>query len=56
VKPPEKRENGTTALNDIPVFDSPPFEKSPIKKTLFRRLDETDGNELCYAEKDDENV
>jgi hypothetical protein len=46
VKPPQERKNGTTALNDIGVLDSPPFEESPIENAFFRKLDEADDNEL----------
>lgn len=51
-KPQEEREKRATALNDIVVFDSPPFGKSLVEEALLGGLYEADDNELHYPQKD----
>jgi hypothetical protein len=46
VKSPELRVNRAATLQDIAVFDSPPFLESPIENALLRGLHETDYNDL----------
>jgi len=53
VKPPEERENRPTALNNIAVFDSPPFGKSLVEEALLGGLYEADDNKLYYSQNDD---
>lgn len=56
VKPPEEREKRATALNDIVVFDSPPFGKSLVEEALFGGIHESHDNELYYPQKDDSST